>query len=134
MIQHKLSHKVQNDEIYQQRTYINREIIIKLNIKKKNNKGDQRKCGSIYKNSVINIKNRIILLNKNINNCTLSNQLFFFFFGPFENDSTKHRSTQSINQFKFQGQTKKSTNLTKICQTKSKINQYNNQTKQNSRN
>ena len=59
--------------------YINREIIIKLNIKKKNNKGDQRKCGSICKNSVINIKNPIILLIKIINNCTLRNQRFFFF-------------------------------------------------------
>ena len=74
--------------------YINREIIIKLNIKKKNNKGDQRKCGSICKNSVINIKNPIILLIKIINNYTLSNQCFFF---SFENDSTKHRSAQSIN-------------------------------------
>ena len=80
--------------------YINREIIIKLNIKKKNNKGDQRKCGSFCKNSVINIKNPIILLIKIINNHTLSNQRFFF-FSYFENDSTKHRSAQSINQFKF---------------------------------
>ena len=60
-----------------------------------------------------------------------SNQCFFF---SFENDSTKHRSTKSINQFKFEGLTKKNTNLTKICQTKTKFNQYNNQTKQNSRN
>ena len=37
-------------------TYINKEIIVKLNIKKKNNKGDQEKCSSIYKNLVINIK------------------------------------------------------------------------------
>ena len=116
--------------------YINREIIIKLNIKKKTNKGDQRKCGSIYKNSVINIKNPIILLIKIINNCTLNNQrccccCFFF----FENDSTKHRSAQSINQFKFEGlKKKKNTNLTKICQTKTKFNQYNNRTKHNSRN
>ena len=58
--------------------YINREIIIKLNIKKKNNKGGQRKCGSICKNSVINIKNPMILLIKIINNYTLSNQRFFF--------------------------------------------------------
>ena len=61
MIAHKLSQKVQNDE----NIYINREIIIKLNIKKKNNKGDQRKCGSIYKNQVIDIKKS--------NNFTLKN-------------------------------------------------------------
>ena len=66
--------------------YINREIIIKLNIKKKNNKGDQRKCGSICKNSVINIKNPIILLIKIINNYTLSNQRFFSFSFSLEND------------------------------------------------
>ena len=59
--------------------YINREIIIKLNIKKKNKKGGQRKYGSICKNSVINIKNPMILLLKIINNCTFSNQCFFFF-------------------------------------------------------
>ena len=99
----------------------------------KSNKGDQRKCGSIYKNSIIKIKNPIILLIKIINNCTLSNQCFFFLFS-FENDSTKHRSAQNINQFKFEGQTKKNTNLIKICQTKTKFNQYNNRTKQNSRN
>ena len=58
----------------------------------------------------------------------------FFFFFSFENDSTKHRSAQSINQFKFEGLTKKNTNLTKIYQTKTKFNQYNNQTKQKSRN
>ena len=88
--------------------YINREIIIKLNIKKKNKKGGQRKYGSICKNSVINIKNPMILLLKIINNCNLSNQCFFFFFSPsFENDSTKHRFAQCINQFEFEGLTKK---------------------------
>ena len=58
----------------------------------------------------------------------------FFFLFSFENDSTKHRSAQNINQFKFEGQTKKNTNLTKIYQTKTKFNQYINRTKQNSRN
>ena len=74
---------------------------------------------SICKNSVINIKNPIILLIKIINNCTLSNQKIFF---SFENDSTKHRSAQSINQFKFEGLTQKNTNLTKVYQTKTKQN------------
>ena len=46
----------QNKHSSKSETYINREIIVKLNIKKKNNKGDQRKCNSICKNSVINIK------------------------------------------------------------------------------
>ena len=95
------------------------------------NRENQKKCGPICKNSVIYIKNPIILLIKLINNCTLSHQCFFF---PFENDSTKHRSAQSINQFKFEGLTKKNTNLTKIYQTKTKFNQYNNRTKQKSRN
>ena len=112
MIPHKLSQKVQNDE----NIYINRE--------------NQKKCGSICKNSVINIKNPIILLIKIINKCTLSNQHFF----SFENNSTKHRSAQSINQFKFEGLTKKTTNLTKIYQPKTKFNQYNNRRKQKSRN
>ena len=83
-------------------TYINREIIIKLNIKKKNNKGDQRKCGSICKNSVINIKNPIILLKKIINNCTLGNQCPFFFFSfllrMIQQNIDLHKS---INEFKF---------------------------------
>ena len=57
-----------------------------------------------------------------------------FFFFTFENDSTKHRSAQNINQFKFEVLTKKNTNLTKIYQTKKKFNQYNNRTKQKSRN
>ena len=65
MIPHKLSQKVQNDEKIYIYIYINREIIINLNIKKKNNKGNQRKCGSICKNSVINIKKS--------NNFTLKN-------------------------------------------------------------
>ena len=92
------------------------------------NRENQKKCSSICKNSVINIKNPIILLIKIINKCTLSNQRFFF-SPSFENDSTKHRFAQSINQFEFEGLTKKNTNLTKICQTKTKFNQYNNQTK-----
>ena len=92
------------------------------------NRENQKKCGSICKNLVINIKNPTILLIKIINNCTLSNQCFFFLFS-FENDSTKHRFAQNINQFKFEGQTKKNTNLTKIYQTKTKFNQYNNRTK-----
>ena len=96
------------------------------------NRENQKKCGPICKNSVIYIKNPIILLIIIINNCTLSHQCFFFF--SFENDSTKHRSAQSINQFKFEGLTKKNTNLTKIYQTKTKFNQYNNRTKQKSRN
>ena len=37
----------------------------------------------------------------------------------------KYNNQQNINQFKFQGQMKKSTNLTKISQKK-KSNQYNN--------
>ena len=89
MIPHKLSQKVQNDE----NIYINRE--------------NQKKCGSICKNSVINIKNPIILLIKIINNCTFINQCFFFFSPSFENDSTKHRFAQCINQFEFEGLTKK---------------------------
>ena len=48
--------KKQNKHSSKSETYINREIIVKLNIKKKNNKGDQRKCSSICKNTVINIK------------------------------------------------------------------------------
>ena len=46
----------QNKHSSKSETYINREIIVKLNIKKKTNKGDQRKCSSICKNTVINIK------------------------------------------------------------------------------
>ena len=90
------------------------------------NRENQKKCGSICKNSIINIRNPIILLIKIINNCTLSNQRFFF---SFENDSTKRRSAQSINQFKFEDLTKKCINLTKIYQTKTKFNQYNNRRK-----
>ena len=44
------------------------------------NRENQKKSGPICKNSVIYIKNPIILLIKIINNCTLSNQCFFFFF------------------------------------------------------
>ena len=83
-------------------TYINGEIIIKLNIKKKNNKGDKRKCSSISKNSVINIKNPIILLKEIINNCMLSNKCFFFSFSfllrMIQQNIDLHKS---INQFKF---------------------------------
>ena len=84
------------------------------------NRENQKKCGSICKNSVINIKNPIILLIKIINNCTLSNQCFFFLFS-FENDSTKHRSAQNINQFKFEGQTKKKHKSNKNLPNKNKI-------------
>ena len=82
------------------------------------NRENQKKCGSNCKNSVINIENPIILLIKIINNCTLSNQRFFF---SFENDSTKHRSAQSINQFKFEGLTKKKHKPNKNLPNKNKI-------------
>ena len=63
---------------------------------------------------------------KQYNVLSVINVIILFYFS-FENDSTKHRSAQSINQFKFWGLTKKkNTNLTKICQTKTKFNQYNN--------
>ena len=81
------------------------------------NRENQKKCGSICKNLVINIKNPTILLIKIINNCTLSNQNFF----SFENDSTKHRSAQSINQFKFEGLTKKKHKPNKNLPNKNKI-------------
>ena len=54
--QKKKKNKKQNKHSSKSETYINREIIVKLNIKKKTNKGDQRKCSSICKNTVINIK------------------------------------------------------------------------------
>ena len=82
------------------------------------NRENQKKCGPICKNSVIYIKNPIILLIKIINNCTLSHQCFFF---SFENDSTKHRSAQSINQFKFEGLTKKKHKPNKNLPNKNKI-------------
>ena len=103
MIPHKLKQKVQNDE----NIYINREIIIKLSIKNKNNKGEQRKCSSICKNLVINIKKNPIILRKEIiNNCMLSNKRFFFFFS-FENDSTKHRSAQKHKSIQILGANQK---------------------------
>ena len=83
------------------------------------NRENQKKCGSICKNSVINIENPIILLIIIINNCTLSHQCFFFF--SFENVSTKHRSAQSINQFKFEGLTKKKHKPNKNLPNKNKI-------------
>ena len=97
MVPHKLSQKVKNDE----NIYINREIIIKLSIKNKNNKGDQRKCSSICKNLVINIKKNPIILRKEIiNNCMLSNKRFIFFFllRMIQQNIDLHKS---INQFKF---------------------------------
>ena len=60
----------QNKHSSKLETYINREIIVKLNIKKKNNKGDQRKCSSICKNSVINIKSNNFTYKKLQNNYT----------------------------------------------------------------
>ena len=82
------------------------------------NRENQKKSGPICKNSVIYIKNPIILLIIIINNCTLSHQCFFF---SFENDSTKHRSAQSINQFKFEGLTKKKHKPNKNLPNKNKI-------------
>ena len=46
---------------------------------------------------------------KQYNVLSVINVIILFYFS-FENDSTKHRSAQSINQFKFEGQTKKKKN------------------------
>ena len=54
----KLKETKSNKHSSKSETYINKEIIVKLNIKKKNTKGDQRKCSSICKILVINIKNQ----------------------------------------------------------------------------